>query len=114
MARFGKTIQIIDKLVEKAMSKGAGAEVWTKRNGIKVYEVHISEEGRHIALVHYGTTTLIYDMEEKIIIHNRGYSNSDRDSVNTFLDSVREPTGAYFRYGSEMGWTEVSDYSQAN
>lgn len=94
MSRYGKTVKIVESLYNK-VENCEHKEAVTRRQGEEVYKVAIHDNT--LTLVHYGTTTLVYDIAKREIVEYDGFSNSDRDSLNTVLDCLYHNNSEYFR-----------------
>lgn len=92
MARYGKTVKLIQEMVKATNRK---SYVRHTRQGIPVYELF--SEGDSLRLVHYGTTIITYNLFREKIVDYDGFSASDRDALNTFLDSVNHRGKEFFR-----------------
>lgn len=101
MKRFGKHINLIEEMFKRV--EFGKDYVKHTRNGVPVYEMQ-KTQGSLIRLIHYGTTTLIYDQHEREILEYYGESVSDRDSLNTLLACLDHPLNEYFRFGSSIGF----------
>ena len=75
-----KTVKCVQWLVKKALEKGKAC---IKRKKIKVYEAEVYKES--FELRHYGTLTLVVDLNTKEITRLGGWSRTDRDSINNAL-----------------------------
>lgn len=103
-----KKIQIIQNLYDsarlRAFRSDAGIGVASlKRQGRQVYSVKFNQRYGLVELIHYGTTTIRYDLNHHSLLYWYGESVSDRDSMNTFLSCVGDNEN-YFRYGPVMGF----------
>lgn len=101
MARYGKTVGIVEKLVDRAcdlvcehaFSLGVQSH---KRNGREVYRVEVTHGMAR--LYHYGTLTVMLNTDDGFVERYYGESASDRDSMNTFLDCWDScPRNVFFR-----------------
>jgi hypothetical protein len=100
MARYGKSVKIIENLLNKAFEKTDDfVSMSLKRQGNEVYrieqEIYPDPKCLVTRLFHYGTLTLEYNDNE--IVYYYGYSNSDRDSLNTMLDLLGHNNQQYFK-----------------
>lgn len=92
MARYGKTVKLIQEMVKATNRK---SYVKHTRQGIPVYELY--SEGDSMRLIHYGTEIITYNLFQEKIVDYAGYSASDRDAMNTLLDSVNHKGKEFFR-----------------
>lgn len=111
MARFGKTIKLIENMYEKVMGdneryrlKNGARYVSAKRDGVLVYEMLLTSDRSRLILQHYGTPTLSYHIPTGFIQEYYGESVSDRDSMNTLLDCLGYDSSYYFRFGPTVGF----------
>lgn len=98
MARYGKTIDLIEKMFDKVnpYKNGGYDEITVNRQGNEVYKlVQSLNNGNEFKLFHYGTLTLHYVNGE--IVYYYGESTSDRDSLNTLLDCLHYNHREYFK-----------------
>lgn len=98
MARYGKTIKMVENLVEKAYNSPTNTAVINK-SGQEVYKVEIEagEGDTRLKLYHYETETLVVNTTKEVIEDYYGYSASDRDSMNTVLDSIMHRGNEFFK-----------------
>lgn len=102
-----KRITTVENLYQQAVKNsrresGVGYSR-SMRRGHAVYEVFIDRIHRVACLRHWGTITVLYDLNTREIVSWYGEGVSDRDSMNTFLNCLREDK-YYFRYGPKMGF----------
>lgn len=90
---MSKRIGCVEEMVNKALR---GVEAHITRRGIYVYEAKWLDN--KLIVKHYGTTILEYDIEENEILNYDGYSNSDRDALNTVLHYCVTYIGAEYFY----------------
>jgi len=89
------------------MSKRIGCVENMVKRAMENVEAHITRNGKHVyaatyaagilELEHYDTTILEYDLNAKKIVSWGGWSNSDRDALNTVLEHcMYHPGNEYF------------------
>jgi hypothetical protein len=92
---MSKKINCVKEMVLSAMRNG---EAHITRNGYHVYEAYKANDT--LTVVHYGTVILKFDLDFEKIISWGGWSNSDRDALNTILEycvAAAPGCGGYFR-----------------
>jgi uncharacterized membrane protein YfhO len=96
MARYGKTIKMVEALTEKAFYK---LKAVANRKGQEVYRIELVtlSNGEHLRVYHYNTLTLEYSLKDREIVQYYGFSGSDRDSLNTVLDYLGHDKREFFR-----------------
>lgn len=108
MARFGKTIKLIESMYERLSKKSKSftvdAEIVVNRNKEEIYRMDYSEEVGQLKLWHYGTVTMTYHVPSNFLQYYYGESVSDRDSMNTLLDCLGYNTEHYFRFTQDNGF----------
>lgn len=100
-----KEIKTIVDLVERAGNNKSGfARVrarmnygWGQTGNLEEkYSIRFSEDERFVTLKHWGTVTLVLDLEDRRIVQIYGESNSDRDSINTLLNLYGFPFHTHY------------------
>jgi hypothetical protein len=101
-----KRVITVENLYQQAVKNSRKTGVGyarTMRRGHAVYEVFVDRTHRIACLRHYGTITVLYDLNSREITSWYGEGVSDRDSMNTFLNCLQDDK-YYFRYGTNMGF----------
>lgn len=102
MKRIITVENLYQQAVKNSRRTGIGYAA-TMRRGNAVYEVFVDRTHRIACLRHWGTITILYDLNARELRSWYGQGVSDRDSMNTFLNCLQDDK-YYFRYGSKMGF----------
>ena len=93
--------KLLTNLIAKAEKNGEAQINGRYENGMNytneiVEKYHIMIQNNILSLRHWGTTTLIINLNDHTVIHYYGISDSDRDSMNFICNHYNIPVR--FRY----------------